>query len=70
MVVAGAYHTDASEIDSVLRPVLTGSQVWIKVDLTNVTGNVQIPLKMATRGSSRRIRNHDVLLDPALAPAK
>src|SRR5262245_9545260 len=50
--VPGApFYTDVSGIDGVLRPGQTDTQVRIKVDLRNVTGDVQIPLKVTTRGS-------------------
>jgi hypothetical protein len=50
--VPGApFYTDVSGIDGVLRPGQTDCQVRIKVDLRNVSGDVQIPLKVTTRGS-------------------
>lgn len=50
-VPGAAFYTDVSGIDGVLRPGQTDCQVRIKVNLTNVSGNVQIPLKVTTRGS-------------------
>jgi hypothetical protein len=50
--VPGApFYTDVSGIDGVLRPGQTDCQVRIKVDLKDVSGDVQIPLKVTTRGS-------------------
>ena len=46
------FYTDVSGIDGVLRPGQTDCQVRIKVDLTGVTGDVQIPLKVTTRPGS------------------
>ena len=46
------FYTDVSGIDGVLRPGQTDCQVRFKVDLTGVTGDVQIPLKVTTRPGS------------------
>jgi hypothetical protein len=50
-VPGSAFYTDVSGIDGVLHPGQTDCQVRIKVDLRNVSGDVQIPLKVTTRGS-------------------
>lgn len=51
--VPGApFYTDVSGIDGVLHPGQTDCQVRIKVDLRNVSGDVQIPLKVTTRPGS------------------
>jgi hypothetical protein len=50
-VPGSPFYTDVSGIDGVLRPGQTDCQVRIKVDLRNVSGDVQIPLKVTTRGS-------------------
>ncbi len=49
-VPGSAFYTDVSGIDGVLRPGQTDCQVRINVDLRNVSGDVQIPLKVTTRG--------------------
>ena len=46
-----AFYTDVSGVDGVLRPGQTDCQVRIKVTLRDVSGDVQIPLKVTTRGS-------------------
>jgi hypothetical protein len=46
------FYTDVSGIDGVLRPGQTDCQVRIKIDLSGVTGDVQIPLKVTTRPGS------------------
>jgi hypothetical protein len=50
-VPGSAFYTDVSGINGVLRPGQTDCQVRIKVDLKDVSGDVQIPLKVTTRGS-------------------
>ena len=50
-VPGSAFYTDVSGIDGVLRPGQTDCQVQIKVSLRDVSGDVQIPLKVTTRGS-------------------
>jgi len=46
-VPGSSFYTDVSGINGVLRP----GQVQIKVSLRDVSGDVQIPLKVTTRGS-------------------
>jgi hypothetical protein len=50
-VPGSAFYTDVSGVDGVLRPGQTDCQVRIKVTLRDVSGDVQIPLKVTTRGS-------------------
>ena len=50
-VPGSPFYTDVSGVDGVLRPGETDCQVRIKVDLRDVSGDVQIPLKVTTRGS-------------------
>ena len=50
-VPGSSFYTDVSGIDGVLRPGQTDCQVRIKVSLRDVSGDVQIPLKVTTRGS-------------------
>ena len=50
-VPGSAFYTDVSGVDGVLRPGQTDCQVRIKVDVKDVSGDVQIPLKVTTRGS-------------------
>ena len=50
-VPGSSFYTDVSGIDGVLRPGQTDCQVQIKVSLRDVSGDVQIPLQVTTRGS-------------------